>query len=147
MVDPSVAFFGPLDTLVAPYIEFVLLALVLLNFVSRRVAHGRHVEQAEADGADAITRHPFHSFTSWGLILASFYYLTLHHHAGMVLSTLVIGTYLADFFEFEARKVEAREGHGIDRPKGALVAASFTFLYVGYLSVFFLVEPLWSAVV
>ncbi|MDH5020739.1 DUF7313 family protein [Halobacterium rubrum] len=146
MVDPSVALFGPLDTLVAPYIEFVLLALVLLNFVSRRVAHGQHVEQAE-DGPEAITRHPFHSFTSWGLILASFYFLTLHHHAGMVLSTLVIGTYLADFFEFEARKVEAREGHGLDRPKGALVAASFTFLYVGYLSVFFLIEPLWSAVI
>lgn len=146
MVDPSVAFFGPLDALVAPYIEFVLLALVLLNFVSRRVAHGRHVRQAE-DGADAMSRHPFHSFTTWGLVLATFYYLTLHHHSGMVLATLVLSTYIADLFEFEARKVEAREGHGLESPKGALVAALFTFLYVGYLSVFFLIEPLWTQVI
>jgi len=146
MVDPSVALFGPLDTLVAPYIEFVLLALVLLNFVSRRVAHGRHVRQAE-DGADAVSRHPFHSFTTWGLVLASFYYLTLHHHSGMVLGTLVLGTYIADLFEFEARKVEAREGRDLEAPKGALVAAGFTFLYVGYLSVFFLIEPLWTQII
>jgi hypothetical protein len=146
MVDPSVALFGPLDTLVAPYIEFVLLALVLLNFVSRRVAHGRHVKQAE-DGADAVTRHPFHSFTSWGLVIATFYYLTLHHHSGMVLSMLVLSTFIADLFEFEARKVEAREGHGLERPKGALVAATFTFLYVGFLSLFFAIEPFWSQVI
>ena len=146
MVDPSVALFGPLDTLVAPYIEFVLLALVLLNFVSRRVAHGQHVRQAE-DGADAVSRHPFHSFTTWGLVLASFYYLTLHHHSGMVLATLVLGMYIADLFEFEARKVEAREGHDLEAPKGALVAGLFTFLYVGYLSVFFLIEPLWTQVI
>jgi hypothetical protein len=146
MVDPSVALFGPLDTLVAPYIEFVLLALVLLNFVSRRVAHGQHVRQAE-DGADAVSRHPFHSFTTWGLVLATFYYLTLHHHSGMVLATLVLVTYIADLFEFEARKVEAREGYDLEAPKGALVAAAFTFLYVGYLSVFFLIEPLWTQVI
>jgi len=146
MVDPSVAFFGPLDTLVAPYIEFVLLALVLLNFVSRRVAHGRHVRQAE-DGADALSRHPFHSFTTWGLVLSTFYYLTLHHHSGMVLATLVLAMYIADLFEFEARKVEAREGHGLERPKGALVAATFTFLYVAFVSVFYLIKPYWMQVI
>jgi hypothetical protein len=146
MADLSVTLFGPLDALLAPYIEYALLVMILLNFVSRRVAHEQHVRQAR-DGADAITRHPFHSFTSWGLILLSFYYLTLHHHSGMVLSTLVLSTYITDLFEFESRKVEAREGHGLDTPKGALFAGSITFLYVAFLSVFFLIKPYWTQVI
>ncbi|MFC3478679.1 DUF7313 family protein [Halobacterium litoreum] len=146
MADPSVTLFGPLDTLLAPYIEWALLAIVLLNFVSRRVAHGAHKRQAE-DGADALSRHPFHVFTLWGMVLLSFYYLTLHHHAGMVLSTLVLGTFITDIFEFEARKVEAREGHGIERPKGALLATTVTFLYVAFLSLFFVIQPYWTQVI
>ncbi|MFB6069151.1 MAG: hypothetical protein ABEJ90_04410 [Halobacterium sp.] len=146
MADLSVTLFGPLDTVLAPHVEYVLLAIVLLNFVSRRVAHSAHKRQAE-DGAAALSRHPFHLATSWLMVLASFYYLTLHHHAGIVASTLVLGTFLADFFEFEARKVEVREGHDLERPKGALVAASITVLYVAYLSVFFLVKPYWTQVV
>ncbi|MFB6268316.1 MAG: hypothetical protein ABEH83_00115 [Halobacterium sp.] len=146
MVDPSVTLFGPLDTLLAPYIEHAVLAMVVLNFVSRRVAHAAHERQAE-DGADALSRHPFHSFTSWGLVLLSFYYLTLHHHSGMVLSILVLGTFIADFFEFEARKVEVREGMDLEAPKGAIAAAFLTLLYAGFLSLFFLIKPYWTQVV
>ncbi|AAG19092.1 DUF7313 family protein [Halobacterium salinarum] len=146
MVDPSVAIFGPLDTLVAPYLEYAILALAVLNFVSRRIAHAQHVTQA-ADGPEALSRHWFHSFTTWGLVITTLYYLTLHHHAGMVLSVLVLGVFFADFFEFEARKVEARDGRSLERPKGALVAATFMLLYVAYLSLFFIVKPLWTQVV
>lgn len=146
MADLSFTLFGPLDTLLAPYIEYALLAMILLNFVSRRVAHSAHKRQAD-DGADALSRHPFHVFTSWGLVLLSFYYLTLHVHAGVVLSALVLGTFLADFFEFEARRVEVREGRRLEMPKGATVAATLTFLYIGYLSLFFLIKPFWTQVV
>jgi hypothetical protein len=146
MADLSVTLFGPLDTLLAPYIEYALLVMILLNFVSRRVAHSAHKRQAE-DGADAVSWHPFHAFTSWGLVLLSFYFLTLHHHAGMVLSALVIGTFIADFFEVEARKVEVREGMALEMPKGATVAATLTFLYIGYLSLFFLIKPYWTQVI
>lgn len=146
MVDPSVTLFGPLDTLLAPYIEHAVLAMVVLSFVSRRVAHGAHERQAE-DGADALSWHPFHAFTSWGLVLLSLYYMTLHAHAGMVLSTLAVGTFVADFFELEARKVEVREGLDLDAPKGAMVGATITLLYAGYLSLFFLIEPFWAQVV
>lgn len=146
MVDPSVTLFGPLDSLLAPVIEYVVLAMVVLNFASRRVAHSAHQRQAE-DGADALSRHPFHVFTSWALVLLSFYYLTLHHHSGMVLSTLVLGTFIADFFEFEARKVEVREGLDLEAPKGAIAAGTLTLLYAGFLSVFFLVKPIWTQVV
>ncbi|WP_232688115.1 DUF7313 family protein [Halobacterium zhouii] len=145
MADLSVTLFGPVDTLLAPYVEYALLALVVLNFVSRYVAHRAHRRQAEND--EELTRHFFHSFTSWGLVLLSFYYLTLHHHAGIVVSILALSTFLADFFEFEARKVEIREGEPLESPKGAIVAATFMLLYVGYLSVFFLLKPYWSQVV
>lgn len=146
MADPSVTLFGPVDAILAPYIEYAVLAMVVLNFISRRVAHSAHKRQAE-EGEDALSRHPFHSFTSWGLVLLSFYLLTLHHHAGIVLSALAVSTFLADFFEFEARKVEVREGKALEAPKGAMVAATVTLLYSGYLSVFFLIKPYWSAVV
>jgi hypothetical protein len=146
MADPSVTLFGPLDTLLGPHIEFAVLAMVVLNFVSRRVAHAAHERQAE-DGADELSWHPFHAFTSWGLVLLSFYYLTLHHHSGMVLSVLVLGTFLADFFELEARNVEVREGLGLEAPKGAIAAATITLLYTLYISVFFLVKPYWTQVV
>jgi hypothetical protein len=146
MADPSVTLFGPVDAILAPYIEYAVLAMVVLNFISRRVAHSAHERQAE-EGVEALSRHPFHSFTSWGLVLLSFYLLTLQHHAGIVLSALAVGTFLADFFEFEARKVEVREGKDLEAPKGALVAATLTLLYSGYLSVFFLIKPFWSSIV
>ncbi|MGB9963603.1 hypothetical protein [Halobacterium sp. CBA1126] len=146
MAVPSVTLFGPLDAVLAPYAEYAVLVMVLLNFVSRRIAHGAHERQAE-DGADALSWHPFHAFTTWGLVLLSFYYLTLHHHSGMVLSVLALGTFLADFFELEARKVEAREGLELEAPKGALAAATLTLLYAAYISVFFLVKPYWMQVV
>lgn len=146
MVDPSVTLFGPLDTVLAPYIEHAVLAMVVLNFVSRRVAHGTHKQQAE-EGADALSWHPFHAVTSWALVLLSLYYTTLHAHSGVVLSTLVLGTFVADFFELEARKVEVREGLDLDMPKGAMAAATLTLLYAAFLSLFFLVKPYWTQVV
>jgi hypothetical protein len=147
MAEPSVTFFGPIDALVGPHIEYVLFALVLANFLTRKLANDRHRRQAAAGGAEAVTRHPLHVATNWLLVVGSLYYLTLHHHSGMVLSILVLTTFVADFFEFEARKVEAREDIPLERPKGALTAAAVTFLYAGYLAVFFLVQPLWNAVV
>jgi len=147
MAEPSVTFFGPIDTLIGPHIEYVLIALVLANFVTRKLANDRHRRQAAEGGAEALSRHPAHVATSWLLVIGSLYYLTLHHHSGVVLSTLVLTTFLADFFEFEARKVEAREENPIERPKGAITAAFVTLLYAAYVSLFFLVQPVWSSVV
>jgi hypothetical protein len=80
-------------------------------------------------------------------VLGSFYLLSLHHHAGMVLSTLVLGLFLTDFFEFEAKEVELRKDEKLSSPKGAMTASFVVFLYAGYLSLFFLIEPIWSAIV
>lgn len=146
MAEPSVTFFGPIDTLVGPYIEYVLLVLVLANFVTRKLANDRYRRQAEDDDEE-LSRHPLHVATSWLLVLASLYYLTLHHHSGVVLATLVLTTFLADFFEFEARTVEAREERPIERPLGAITAAVVALLYAAYLALFSFVEPLWNVVV
>jgi len=64
-----------------------------------------------------------------------------------VLSVLVVGMVIADLFEFEARRVEARREIAIDRPKGSIVASLFVLAYVAYISLFFLVAPVWDAVV
>jgi len=146
MTEPSVTLFGPLDTIVGPYIEYLLLALVLVNLITRLVAHNAHRRQAR-DGPEAIGRHPLHLASTWALILASLYYMTLHHHPGIVLSTLVVGLFITDFFEFESRKVEAREDLGLERPKSSLLMSTLVLLYTAYVSVFFLIETYWNAII
>jgi len=143
---PSVTLFGPLDTVLGGSMEPILLVLAVVNLVTRGLGHRRHVKQAE-EGAEAIGRHPAHVASSILLVLAAFYYTTLAAHSGIVVSVLVVGMFIADFFELEARRVEARRGIEIERPKGAIGASVFVLLYTGYLALFFLIEPIWSAVV
>jgi len=145
MVEP--ALFGPIDSLLAPVIEWVVLVLVLANLATRAVAHRSHVRQAAEGGAESIERHAAHQAVTVLLVLASFYFMTVQYHAGMILSTLVLGMVITDFFEFEARKVEAREDRELERPKGALFASVMVVAYAGYITLFFLIEPLWNAVV
>jgi hypothetical protein len=145
MVEP--ALFGPIDSLLAPVVEWVVLVLVVANLVTRGLAHRSHVRQAK-EGAEAISRHPAHQAVTLLLVIVSFYFATVDYNGGMVLSTLVLGMVITDFFEFEARKVEAREDRPIERPKGALVASLLVAVYAGYQTLFFLLlEDLWRAVV
>ncbi|MFB6199124.1 MAG: hypothetical protein ABEI52_12810 [Halobacteriaceae archaeon] len=146
MTEPTVTLFGPIDTILMPYVEYVLLLLVLANLVTRKMEFEQIKTQAR-EGAGAISHHPAHLATSWILVLTSLYYVTVHFHAGMVLSTLVLGTFGADFFEFEARKVEARQDLTIEQPKAALVISTLMFLYAAYDSLFFLIKDYWNLVV
>ena len=141
------ALFGPVDTILQPIIEYVVLALVLVNMATRFMAHRENVRAAREEGAEAVSRSTVHEITTVLLVLASFYLLTVHHHAGIVLSSLVLGLFITDFFEFEARKVEAIEERPLDRPKAALAASVLVLLYAAYLSVFFIIQPLWNSVV
>lgn len=124
-----VNLFGPLDTALQGQIEIVILALVLVNMVTRFLAQRRYVDQYEDDGADAITRWIPHEATNIVLVLASFYFLTVHAHGGLVISVLVVGMVITDFFEFESRKVEARRDLPLDRPKAAIGAWVLALLY------------------
>lgn len=143
----AASLFGPIDTIVGPQIEHVLLVLALANVAARAVAHRTTVRQAETGGVEAIERHPALVGTNILLVFGVFYYTTLHYHAGVVISTLVLGMVLTDFFEFEARRVEARQDLPIERPKGAIAASLLVVSYAAYLSLFFLVRPYWTQIV
>jgi membrane protein CcdC involved in cytochrome C biogenesis len=142
----SYELFGPVDAILGAsltgeivVVEVILLGLVVANMAARGIAHRRHVAQAE-DGPEAISRHPAHLATNVLMMVAAFYYLTLHHHAGLVASVLVIGIVLTDVFEFESRKVEARREIEVERPKAAILASVLALVYVGYVT--FLSGPL-----
>lgn len=129
-------------------LTFVILVVVLANLATRFVAYRTHLQQAEAgDGDEALARYLPHEATNLLLLVLSFLFMIVEPHGGMVLSVLVVGAVLSDFFEFEARRVEARNDMELERPKSALVASVLVVLYAGFQSLFFLVEPLWNAIV
>lgn len=144
-MDPY-SLLGPLDLLL-PYIEEVLLVLVLVNGLTRLVAQRQYRSQYNDGGVDSITQHQVHVASNVALLFGTFYYLTVSFHAGVLLTTFVVGLFLADFFEFEARIAEARRETSLELPKGALAAWGLVFLYVAYRSLFFIVQPIWESIV
>ncbi|WP_255169795.1 DUF7313 family protein [Natrononativus amylolyticus] len=151
MITPAVL--GPLGVLGTEVvggvtiIEFVLLGLVVANLLARAIAHRTYVATAREDGADAVTRSLFLEVTNVLIVLGGFFYITVHLHGGVIFTVLALGLLVTDFFEFEARLVEARTEIPLERPKGALVASSLVFLYIAYQSLFFIIRPLWELVV
>jgi hypothetical protein len=142
------SMFGPIDAVLGPIVEYVVFALVLVNMGTRWLAYQDYRQQARSDDhEEELDRNILHEASNVVLVLASFYLLTLHHHAGIVLSSLVLGLFITDFFEFEAKEVELRKEKELSSPKGALTASALVFLYAGYLSLFFVIEPVWSAIV
>ncbi|MCU4741781.1 hypothetical protein OB955_17770 [Halobacteria archaeon AArc-m2/3/4] len=150
MITP--ALLGPIDILAeevvggVTIIEFILLALVTVNLAIRAFAHRGYVTAARRDGADAISRSLVLDVTNVLIVLGGFYYITIHVHGGVVFTILAIGLLVTDFFEFEARLVEARNELPIERPKGALFASTLVFAYIAYQSLFFLIQPFWDSV-
>jgi hypothetical protein len=136
---------GALDAL-EPYIAHVVLALVVVNMFTRIRAHSVHESQVE-DGADELSRYLPHTITTVALVLASFVFLIVESHGGMVMSVIAVGLFLTDFFEFESRQVEARNDMTFERPKGAVAASLLALLYAGYQSLFVFIQPLWRLVV
>jgi len=135
---------GPLDAL-GTVIEPLLVVLVVANLGTRLLADRHH--RAQAAEGESLSRYVPHEASNVLLVLASFYYLTYDYHPGMVLSVLVVSLVIVDFFEFEARAVEARRDDRLDRPKAAIAGSMLVLGYVLYTTVFFLVRPVWSAIV
>ncbi len=135
---------GPVDALGA-VIEPLLVVVVLANLGTRLLAD-RHYRALAAAG-ESLSRYRPHEASNVVLVLASFYYATYDYHPGMVLSVLVVSLVVVDFFEYEARAVEARRDDPLDRPKAAIAGSMLVLGYVLYTTVFFLVEPIWSAIV
>lgn len=146
-MEPFVSLFGPVDRVLSGYITYALLALLIVNMIARAKEYGQVKRQANEDGPEAVTRDPIRVGTNFLLVVGSFYYLTVHHHGGMVFSILVLTLFITDLFEFESRKVEARREIEIDAPKGAIAASLLALAYIAYQTLFFLVAPYWNAVV
>lgn len=145
-MDPSVTLFGPVDTYLAPYIVYVLFALILINVIARGIEYGQIRKQA-ADGVDAISRNPLRVATNFLLVIGGFYYLSVDRTGGLMVSLFVVGLFLTDFFEFEARNVEARQEIDIERPWAAIGISVFALLYIAFKAFFYLVAPFWNSIV
>ncbi len=145
-MDP-LQFLIPLDWLavVGPILPFAILVMAFANLATRHLAHRRHIEQG-TDG-DQVEQYTPHAFTNIGLIVLSFLFALDAPTGGTVLAILVVTMLMADLFEFEARNVEARNDMTIEAPKSAIVASALVTFYAAYYALFFLVAPLWGAVV
>lgn len=146
----ALAFAVPIGALesLAGVLPYVVFGLAVLNILTRFLAHRSHVRQAAASTDDEeLSRYLPHEATTILLLLGSFLFTITEPSGGVVLSVLVLGLFLSDFFEYESRKVEARNDMTIERPKSALAASVLVFLYAGFESLFFVIQPLWEAVV
>lgn len=146
-MEPFVSLFGPIDAILAPYIAYILLALLLVNMVGRIVEYHKQTSEAEEGDWKNLSRHPLRVATNLLLVVGSFYYLTVDHHAGMIFSILVLGVFITDLFEFESRQVEMRQGLDLDRPKAAIAASVLALLYILYQTLFFVIAPVWNQIV
>ena len=141
-------FLVPLGALesVAGALPYVILVLVVGSFLTRHRAHQTH-KRAASEGVEAVERYTPHTVLLLLLVLACFLYMVTHPHGGMVLSVLVVGMVLADFFEFEARLVEVRNNMELEAPKSAIAASALTLLYALYQSVFWVIEQPFSQII
>ncbi|WP_435182886.1 DUF7313 family protein [Halobellus sp. EA9] len=143
-------FLVPIDALesIDGLLPTVVFALVVLNVLTRLLQHNRHERQAEEGDDEAISRWLPHTATTLAMVFASLLYMIVAPHGGMVMSVLVLGVFVTDFFEFESRKVEARsKSKDLERPTAAIGASIFALLYASYQSVFFLIAPIWNSIV
>lgn len=133
---------------VAGVLPFAVLVVVLANLLTRVLAQRTYVRQADEDDDDeAVSRYLPHEATNVLLVLLAFAMTIVQPHGGLVLATLVVGLFISDFFEFEARRVEARNGMEIEKPKSAIFASVLVLAYAAFQALFFLVEPYWGQVV
>ena len=129
-MDPAIL--GPIDAIFFPIIEPILLIGAVANLVTRFLAHRSHIKQNEEEKG-SLQRFVIHEISNGVLIIFSLYYMTIHHHGGMILSLMVLAMVLADIFEFEARLVESRGGMEIELPKGSIVGSALVLVYVLYI--------------
>lgn len=136
-MDPA-TMFGPLDSLLTAklmgveLIKYLLVVLAIGNMGTRFMAYRSDVEAADDEDVEAPSWNPVHAASTILLVLATFYYATFEPHGGVVLTMLVLGMFITDFFEYEVRAVDMRKGQALRRPKGALFASLFVLGYATY---------------
>jgi len=143
-------FLVPLDAVeaLAPVLPLAVFGLVVLNILTRLLQHRKHAAQADEDDDGAVQRWLPHTLTTLGMVFASFLFMIVEPHGGMVMSVLALSVFVSDFFEYEARRVEARsKSKELGRPTTAIGSAVFALLYASYQGFFYLIEPLWNSII
>lgn len=149
MLPSPLEFLVPLGALesVAGVLPYVILVVVLVNVVTRLLAQRSFERAADEGDDDALSRYLPHEIVNVLLVVLSFAFMVVEPHGGMVLSVLVIGMVISDFFEYEARRVEARNNLEMDKPNSAIVASVLVIAYAGYQALFFAIEPIWNSII
>ena len=86
-MDPAIL--GPIDAIFSQIIEPILLIGAVVNLVTRHLAHRSHIRQNKEEKG-SLQRFVVHEISNGVLIIFSLYYMTLHHHGGMILSLMVL---------------------------------------------------------
>lgn len=138
---------GAVDGALETAIPFVVLALAIVNVITRILAHRSHVSQADEHGADGVERSSLHTLSTLALVLATYVYVMVNIHVGVALAAFALTAFIADFFEFEARLVEARTDRPLEPPKAAIGASLFVLVYAGFIVLVTLFGSFWSPVI
>lgn len=135
------------DAALAAAIPFIVFALAIANIGTRYLAYRTYAEQADEHGADGIERHNGHMAMNLLLVVATFYYILVELHPGVVLAIFALTMVIADVFEFESRLVEARADRSLEPPKAAIGASLFVLMYASYIVLVAVFGAFWSPVI
>lgn len=136
-----------IDGALAAAIPFIVFVLALASLATRLIAHRSHVSQADEHGADGIERYTLHELTTLALVFATFYYVLVDLHVGVSLAAFALTAFVADFFEFESRLVEARTDRSLEAPKAAIGATLCVVVYAGFIALVTVAGSFWSSVI
>ncbi|MFW6320429.1 MAG: DUF7313 family protein [Halohasta sp.] len=115
---------------VGPIAPIAILVLILANIGTRVLENRRQAHQAE--NGEPITRHPFNTFTTMGIVVMGLLFTLYRPISGMIMMIPVVGLFIADVFEFEARRVEADNDLTFEWPKASLFASAIALIYAMY---------------
>lgn len=139
--------FGTVDAALATVLPILVLVLGIANVATRFLAHRTHVSQADEHGAEGVERYTPHTVLTLALVLVTFGYVLVDLHIGVALAAFALTAFIADFFEFEARLVEARTDRPLEAPKGAIGASLLIVVYAGFHTLIVLFGSFWSPVI
>ncbi|XVH30747.1 DUF7313 family protein [Haloferacaceae archaeon DSL9] len=123
-------------------LPIAILVLAVANVLTRYLAHRANVRQAEAGDKDEnVARYLPHTVTNFGLVVLALLFVVQRPVSGMIMGIPIAALFIADFFEFEARCVEARNGMPIEQPKSSIVVSSVVLIYAAYYGLAMLYGP------
>jgi len=127
---------------IGPILPLAILTLTIANMATRLLSHRTHKQQAEAGEKDeALSRYFPHTFTTLGVVLLGLLFIVYRPISGMIMMISLFGLLVTDFFEFEARLVEARNDMPLERPKAGFAVSVLALIYASYYGLQFLYGP------